>query len=553
MKLLKPLLIIIVIISNGSLEAQVTNWIKKQTKYITNTDTYKKVEKSVSSMDPQQYFIEKINENFDIDSYINDINNSFNQTNIAIHNNLNFYKDSVEDFKNSFVNATTYLNKLASLQLEGTFKQFGTTITINDNHYILFNNGNAYYAVSEDNMPIDNNLLYAIKTAYWKDRSSYINQEYIENIEVIASTLEAMNRYLIEFLEFSSTSFNKIMHFKYGKFSTELLLNEKISSLGIDMNIDDIELNLNQITDSLKIMQNAVLEIKNNCGKIITHIDQLNNASSVNYSQLDNDINNLSQMADMFTTIARLSQNYADISKEYKDDFSHFVDFYGISFIEGFASFYDMAINQYLAIAKESEKRAFTIRKFIEDINKKSSEFYKESSKSYEKITKKIIKNDIEQINAFVGLYKQISKDKRLNQKNDPFLRYLKKINKQLHTMNKSSKKDFFKFLTVEKKLKNSYDGFPSKKAENYYKNILSSVDSKQIIGGSFTENYFDDYKRIISKIKHNKRAVNQLKIKTRELNKYYDQASSSNSTFYIVLSLLLMGAIGGAYFKIFR
>jgi hypothetical protein len=234
----------------------------------------------------------------------------------------------------------------------------------------------------------------------------------------------------------------------------------------------------------------------------------------------------------------------------YNNSFSKMSDFYGISMVERIGDVFSYLDRQYVEYENFCDEKADILSSFNSNIKNTSDNYYQISNSIYKAKTKEIIQNDFSGISNIKTLYSLIKKDPFLSEERGGFVSYLNRVNRDNLKLNKYKTKDFKKFIQIKDKLFLVYNKFPKSAANRYFLNRLASLDDKQIVGGAYQETYLNDYKRIINRLDRNPRSLRNLIPKTRQLIEYYKDVESSNTTFWVVLFVMILAVIGFIIFK---
>ncbi len=550
-KLFKILLIaFIMLFLSINVDAQVSEWINKQTDRVKNTATYKEVQYRVEQANPAEFIKDELNSRYNLDQEYDEIMCKANSLGAALENNTSMLNSNIIDTALLFNKINEYPKELLQLDSIGQYKNYKYLIRYKDEEYRIFKGNMGYYAVSKNNMPIDQNLENIILIVTWSQYMENINAEFFENIATLSKITYGFYQGFIKFYDIALRFIDAYSKINFAGMSAADLVGSYATDLGFNFNPDDIREGINLSREAMIMIQNESKEIITSTQQIVQIKNEILTTKKASYEDVVEAMNDFDLLASKLTDIKTKIEETRKQMDDYNNSFSKMTDFYGISMVERIGDVFSYLDRQYVEYENFCDEKAGILLDFNTNIKNTSNNYYQISSSKYKAKTKEIINNDFSGISNIKTLYSLIKKDPFLSEERGGFVSYLNRVNRDYLKLNKYKTKDFKKFIEIKDKLDLTYNKFPKRAAIRYYQNRLVSLDDKQILGGAYQETYLDDYKRILNRVDRNPRALRNLIPKTRQFVDYYKDVESSNTTFWVMLTILVLSVIGFLIFK---
>lgn len=538
------LLIGILFFSTFTADAQVRGWLNKQKKKLEKNEYVQKTQKAVKQIDPKEYVKRKINENYYLSEYVNNLNYKYTQLKTTLHNNVNLYNNSDNKFQEGFYK-TNNVNEKLSLLNEGVINlKYPTSVSLSGVNYQLFNNNNHIIALAENKMPINQNLEKIIETAYWSSQTKNLNSSYISNLKSLASLNSEFYGYLLMFYDASLKIFDNLNGIGYGGISATSLIDEYSSMLGYGFSISGTASSFKSYRSELKDMQDLSKRIYNNSNTFLTVKDKLIQTKNADYTDVENSLNAFKTISNDINTLANQIAEQKKAISVTRQELSKLSNFYGISFIESIGDLYKYLEDYYSLIEEGTRKHSENLNNYVNDINTESNLLYVNSKKYFDEISNTQIKDELTYLNDYISIQKDLTNSEFKNISNDKYILYLNKINQLNSTLIKSKELDFIEFYNIKSELKDLYENFPVKDAQNYYASILRLIDNKQIIGGKYFETYSSVIMSNVASTLDDKSKAKSLVKSGQDLDEYYQKAKSNNIIFFSVIAGILILSI---------
>ena len=533
------LLIGILYISTLTSDAQVNKWLNKQKKKLQEKEYVKK-------LNPKEYVKKKINESFYLNNYVNNITYKYEKLKTTLHNNVNLYNNTNSKFKNEFYTTKSPNNQLTYLEEGLINKRYPISINYNNEKYNLFKKNDFLIAVSDNKMPLDQNLENIIKTAFWSSQTKNLNSSYISNLKSLSKLNSEFYGYILLFYDVCIDVFNKIDNIGYGQITATNLIDEYSNTLGYNFSISGTKSSFDSYRDELKEIQNLSNRINSSCNTFLEAKQNLDKSGNASYKDSENSLKSFKSISKDINTLANQIAKQKQTISRTRNDLSKLSSFYGISFIESIGNLYKYLEAYYGNIEAGTRKHADNFNKYVEDVNTSSNQLYKNTKTTIDKVSNKQIKEELTYLNGYISIYNDINTNEFKNLPNDKYVQYLNNINQLSTQLIRAKEVDFIEFHKSKTKLRQLYDNFPVENAQKYYKTILSLIDNKQIIGGKYLQTNSDGFKTKLALIKADKSKVKDLVRSGQSLNDYYEKAKNNNIIFYVIIIGLVVFSILG-------
>lgn len=543
MKIKYLFLLLIFAFLHFSANAQFGKWLDKTKRAISNNKTVKKVERAVEEYNPKEAITRKLNENFNTNNYVNEIKNKYNDINNLLSNNTSFYNDNnlpyTESFKDSGevnILLTNYFGKPVRIN--------PVEVAFNGDKYKVSNINEVFFASNNDKIPLNKDFPKIIKASYWAYKAETVNTEYVQNINQLSKYISEFYGYTRALVKVAFNFFDKINNLEYGGVSVLGLIQEYGNQLGYNISMSDINNEFVEMDGALQEIQQQADDISADCQAFLIAKSEVENSNIVDYQKVENSLLKFRDIQQKLNLIADNIHKQKISIDASADNFSQLSDFYGISLIENIGDMYRSFGDYYLTMENGTRQYAESIGHFESELNDNSSNYFSNSKDIINDTLNIYIKRDLKGIAKYQTLYKNIKKDKLFYYKKDRFVRYLAKVSKKYSRLKKAKRTDLVDFDYYRNDLIDMYESFPTKSAKQYYKKVLTEIDNKQIVGGSYLDNNYDDFQKAINSLKNRPSNISRLIAKQKLLPGFYKKAESANTTFFVVLGVLLLGGI---------
>jgi len=541
MKFKYLLLVLTILSSSYTCDAQVKKWLKKAKDKIQSNEHVQKATESVKQIDPKKYIVKKINENYQLNQYVSDLQYKYKQLKRTLNSNINLYNSSKNNFSNDFYKTNEINSYLAYLEDGIINKKFRVIVDYDGLKYKLYSNKNYYIASAVNKMPLNQNLEDIIKSGYWASQTKNLNNSYIKNINTFSNLNAEFYGYMLLFYDQSINIFNRLNDIGYGGITAVTVIDEYSRVLGYGFSISGTESSFKSYRNKLKEMQELSKRINNSSSSFLKTKQKLNSNRYVNYNEVVTSLQAFKSISDDINTLADEVGSQRKAIAETRSELSQLSTFYGISFLESIGDMYSYLDDYYATIEEGTRQHAINFNDYVNNINSSANRLYNQSKSAIDSIANNQIAINLVYLNDYLSISSEIRNNQYRYLSTDSYVNYLNKVSILNSSLNRAKNEDFVEFHNVLKELKTTYDNFPINEAIEYYNTVLNNIDSKQIVGGNYLETYSASYKTIVSSILEDKANIAKLVAVDKNLEEYNAEATQSNIIFFSVIGCVVI------------
>lgn len=531
-----------------TVNAQLKDWVNKQKQKLQQNEHVQRASRSVQQVDPKVYLKRKINENYQIQKYINNINYKFSQLENTISNNSTFYKSTENTFGSELKTTTNSAAYLAYLEDGAVNLYYPVKIIDNNKPYDLYFNNNYYVAVSDNSMPLDANLQNIITTALWTTQTKNVNTAYLNNLENLTAYTSDFSGYILIFCDQVILILDALEDMEYMGYSAADAVDMYAKMHGYNFSVYQANEGFKTMRSDFHNIQTMAGEISSGCENFADARLNVIRTKTSAFPEAQSSLKEFTVIASNLNSLADAVARKKQQAIDQQSELVQLSNFSGIEFIEDIGDLFAYLINYYQILEDGIRAHANNFSGFVSNVNTESQNHYANSKSSIDKLALKQLSTEIPYIQEYIDIFSDITSSEYKNLPASKFTAYLGRVKELNDRINKERTVDFIEFHNIKGQTRELYNDFPIEMATAYYKRVLELIDDKQIIGGNYYETYMSQFNSILDKIQSDKSAVKELKKSSRELDGLYDQAKSNNTTFYIILGifcLLVIGIIG--------
>jgi hypothetical protein len=259
----------LVLFINSNVDAQVSDWINKQSNRVKNSATYKEVQYKVEQVNPAEYIKDELNSRYNLDQEYYDIMRKVNSLELALNNSTSMLNSNTIDTSLLFTKTNEYPKELYQLDSTMEYKSYKYIVRYKDEAYRVFKGKSGYFAISENNMPIDRNLDSIILIVTWSQYMENINSEFFDNMATVSKITYGFYQGLIQFYDIALRFIDAYSKINFGGMSAADLIGSYATELGFNLNPDDIREGINLSREAMVMVQDKSKEIAISAQRIV--------------------------------------------------------------------------------------------------------------------------------------------------------------------------------------------------------------------------------------------------------------------------------------------
>ncbi len=519
------ILLAFLLLSTVTVDAQFKKWVNKQKEKIT------------TQVDPKEYLKRKINENYQIQRYINNINYKFGQIKRTINDNTTFYKRTDNVFGSEFRRTNAANSQLVYLEKGVINENYPVTIINGNEQFDLYLKDNNFIAVSDQSIPVNNDLRNIIATAYWSSQTKNINNSYISNLKTLSGYTGDFSGYMLVFYDRIIYIFDALEDMEYANISAADVIDIYARIHAYNFSVHDANQEFKSMRNDFDEIQNMAERIFNGSNTFLSVKQNLINTGSASYSEVQKSLDEFNIIAADLNSLADAMAKKKREAASKKDELSQLSNFSGIDFVEDIGDLFGYLVDYFQELEDGIRGHANNFSGFVSNINTTSDQYYNNSKSSFENIATRQINAELTYIQEYIDIRNNIIGSDFKNIPNANYTQYLNRVNQMNTQLMKAKEVDFVEFHKIKSELRELYNNFPVADAKDYYQKVLVLIDDKQIIGGDYCETYYPGFTAVLDKVVAERSKMKELKLLSKDLDEYYNKAKSNNTTFFLIVA----------------
>lgn len=534
-------------------EAQWRDRLNRAAESIRNNETVQRATRQVQQADPKEYLKRKINENYHIQRYINDINSRFRQIERNINDNTTFYLSRENNFSNGFVTTRSFNNQLSTLDVGEINYKYPVDIRVNNRPFELYAKDNHFFAASGNSMPVNAEMRSVIATAFWAGQIDNLNSTYLNNLENLGNYTGAFSGNMVTFLDQVIYIFDALEDMEYMSLSAADVVDMFAQMHGYNFSVHDANQSFKSMRSEFSDIQSMAGRINTGCGNFLVMKRELMSTKTASYEEVQRSLNEFNTIASDLNGLAEAVAKKKNEIIGKRSEFSQLSNFSGITFIEDIGDLFGYLAGYFQTLEDGIRGHASNFSGFASEINANSDKYYSDSKAFIDQVAAEQLNEDLPYIQYYLNIRKNIVDSEFKNLANAAFTKYLENVEKMHSDLMKAKEEDFVRFHEIKGDLAIVYNDFPVADAKKYYESILQLIDDKQIIGGSYVEEHYNAFATLLDGVIADRSKVGKLEKMTKELDAYYDKAKSNNTTFFVVMAVVLVLIIAVIVFIVMK